>query len=81
MQAGVGAVIGPFTSSMAAVIVPILGQAGIFEVSPTITSMSFHGQDGNLFRINRTTRDNARDYARTLVSLGQPRSASHRAGP
>jgi Periplasmic binding protein len=75
LQAGVGAVIGPFTSSMAAVIVPILGQAGIFEVSPTITSMSFHGQDGNLFRINRTTRDNARDYARTLVSLGQPRIA------
>ncbi len=75
VQAGVEAAIGPFTSSMAAVIVPILGQAGIFEVSPTITSMSFHGQDDNLFRINRTTRDNARDYARTLVSLGQCRIA------
>jgi len=75
VQAGVEAVIGPFTSGMATVIVPILGQAGIFEVSPTITSMSFHGQDDNLFRINRTTRDNARDYARMLVRLGQRRIA------
>ncbi len=74
-QAGVEAVIGPFTSSMAAVVVPVLGQSGIFEVSPTITSMSFHGQDDNLFRVNRTTRDNARDYARVLVGQGQRRIA------
>ena len=70
VEAKVEAVIGPFTSSMAAVIVPITGKAGIFEVSPTITSMAFHGKDDNLFRINRTTRDNARDYARTLIARG-----------
>ena len=63
VQAGVEAAIGLHQQYMAAVIVPILGQAGIFEVSPTITSMSFHGQDDNLFRINWTTRDNACDYS------------------
>lgn len=69
--AKVEAVIGPFTSSMAEVIVPITGAAGIFQISPTITSMAFYGKDDNLFRINRTTRDNARDYARVMVSRGQ----------
>jgi len=68
-------VVGPFTSSMAEVIVPITGQAGIFEVSPTVTSMDFYGKDDNLFRINRTTRDNARDYARVLIARGQQRVA------
>jgi len=68
--AGVEAVIGPFTSGMAAVIVPITGQAGIFQISPTITSMDFYGKDDNLFRINRTTRDNARDYGRELIARG-----------
>jgi len=71
VAANVEAVIGPFTSSMAEVIVPITGQAGIFEVSPTVTSMAFYGKDDNLFRINRTTRDNARDYARVLLGRGQ----------
>jgi len=73
--AQVDAVIGPFTSSMAEVIVPITGRAGIFQVSPTITSMDFYGKDDNLFRINRTTRDNARDYAQVLSGRGQKRIA------
>ena len=75
VAAGVEAVIGPFTSSMAEVIVPITGQAGILEVSPTITSMAFHGKDDNLVRINRTTRDNARDYAQVMLARGQKRIA------
>ena len=75
VEAKVEAVIGPFTSSMAGVIVPITGEAGIFQVSPTITAMQFYGQDDNLFRINRTTRDNAQDYARFMVGRGQQRFA------
>ena len=71
VDAKVEAVIGPFTSGMAEVIVPITGKAGIFQVSPTITSMAFYGKDDNLFRINRTTRDNARDYARVMRGRGQ----------
>lgn len=70
VDAKVEAVIGPFTSSMAEVIVPITGKAGILEVSPTITSMAFYGKDDNLLRINRTTRDNARDYATVMTQRG-----------
>lgn len=75
VEADVTAVIGPFTSSMAEVIVPITGAAGILQVSPTVTSMDFFGKDDNFLRINRTTRDNANDYARTLSGLGQKRIA------
>ena len=71
VEAKVDAVIGPFTSSMASVIVPITEQAGIFQVSPTVSSVEFYGKDDNLFRINRTTRDNARDYAKLMVGRGE----------
>ena len=71
VDAKVEAVIGPFTSGMAAVIVPITAKAGILEISPTITAMDFYGKDDNLVRINRTTRDNAQDYARVLMARGQ----------
>ena len=75
VQTRVEAVIGPLTSGMAQVIVPITGQAGIFQISPTITSMDFYGKDDNLFRINRTTRDNASDYAQVMKNLGQQHTA------
>ena len=75
VEAGVEAVIGPFSSEMAKTVVPIFGAAGIFEVSPTVSSMDFYGKDDNLFRVNRTTRDNARDYARVLLDRGQRRIA------
>lgn len=71
VQAKVIGIIGPFTSAMAEAILPITGAAGIFEISPTLTSMDFYGKDDNLFRINRTTRDNAQDYARLMVERGQ----------
>ena len=60
---------------MAEVILPITAQADIFEISPTLTSMDFFGKDDNLFRINRTTRDNAMDYARVLVNRGERKIA------
>lgn len=75
VDAKVEAVIGPFTSAMAAAIVPITGAAGIFQVSPTITSRDFFGKDDKLFRINRTTRDNAGDHARVMLGRGQRRIA------
>lgn len=75
VEAKVEAVIGPFTSSMAAAVVPIFGQAGIFVISPTVTAMQFYGKDDNLFRINRTTRDYARDYADVIVRRGGRRIA------
>ena len=71
VAAGVEAVIGPFTSGVAAAVVPIFDKAGILVISPTITSLDFHGKDDMLVRMNRTTRDNAGDYARRLVGRSQ----------
>lgn len=73
VEARVEAVIGPFTSAMAVATVPVTARAGIFQISPTVTSMTFHGKDDNFFRINRTTRDNARDYAAFMMARGQRR--------
>lgn len=69
------AVIGPFTSGMAAAVVPVTDKSGIVTISPTITSMDFYGKDDHLFRINRTTRDNAAEYAKVLYSRGQNKVA------
>lgn len=74
-EAKVEAVIGPFSSSMAAAVVPVLARSDTLLVSPTITSMDFYGKDDNLVRINRSTRDNAEDYARVLWNRGQQRIA------
>ncbi|MBL8491605.1 MAG: ABC transporter substrate-binding protein [Rhodocyclaceae bacterium] len=73
--AGVAAVIGPFTSAMAAATVPVLEKSAIVTISPTVTSMSFYGKDDHLIRINRTTQDNANDYAAVLLSRQQRRIA------
>ncbi|MCB1743897.1 MAG: ABC transporter substrate-binding protein [Gammaproteobacteria bacterium] len=75
VAAGVEAVIGPFMSSMAAAVAPVFNEAGIVVISPTITSMDFYGRDDYLIRINRTTRDNAREYAEALWARGQRRIA------
>lgn len=71
VAARVEAVIGPFTSGMAAAVLPIFDKAGILVISPTISSLDFYGKDDFLVRMNRTTRDNARDYAHMLYSRGQ----------
>lgn len=73
--ARVDAVIGPFTSGVATAVVPVLAQTDTLIISPTLTSMAFYGKDDNLVRINRTTRDNAGDYARVLHERGQRRIA------
>nr|WP_315244006.1 ABC transporter substrate-binding protein [uncultured Albidiferax sp.] len=75
VAAKVDVVVGPFTSAMAAVVVPVLNQARITIVSPTITSGDFVGKDDYLIRLNRTARDNAIDYARLLHLRGQRRVA------
>ncbi len=74
-SAKVTAVIGPFTSSMAAAVMPVFDRAGILVISPTISSMDFYGKDDYLVRMNRTTRDNARDYAHELCRRGRKRIA------
>ena len=74
-NARVEAVIGPFTSGMAAVVVPLLASTETLAISPTVTSMDFYGKDDNLVRINRSTRDSARDYARVMYRRGERKVA------
>jgi branched-chain amino acid transport system substrate-binding protein len=76
VDARVDAVIGPFSSAVAAVVVPVMSQAGILMLSPTVTSTEFSGKDDFMVRLNRTTRDNARDYAQRLSQRGQHRVAA-----
>ena len=75
VEAKVEAVIGPFTSGVAAAILPVTGPAGLLNISPTLTGMSFYGKDDTMVRINRTTRDNATDYAAVMAQRGMRRVA------
>lgn len=63
-------VIGPVTSSMAAVIVPMMDKAGQVIISPTVASTVFYGKDDNFFRVNRTSREAAQHHAGVLYGRG-----------
>ena len=68
-------VIGPVTSSMATVIQPMLNQAGLVMISPTVASPDFYGKDDNFFRVNRTTHEAARQHAEVLYQRNSRRVA------
>ena len=59
-------VIGPVTSSMATVVLPVLDAAGMLTISPTVASPAFYGKDDHFFRVNRTTHEAARHHAKVL---------------
>ena len=59
-------VIGPVTSSMAAVVVPLMNEAQLTLISPTVMSPDFHGKDDRFFRVNRTTTEAGIEHARIL---------------
>ena len=60
IAASVEAIVGPMTSAMAEVVLPLAQRAGIILVSPTVTARKFYGQDDNLFLIMSSTQDEAR---------------------
>lgn len=74
--AGVAAIIGPNNSSIAAGMLPVLNELKVVTISPTVSSLAFAGLDDHLFRINWTTRDNARIYARHYIERGILRMAA-----
>lgn len=67
-------IIGPVTSSMATVVMPLMDQAGKIMISPTVASTNFFGKDDNLFRVNCTTREAAIQHARVLYERGTRRA-------
>lgn len=67
-------VIGPVTSSMAAVVVPMMDRAGLVMISPTVASTRFFGLDDHFFRVNCTTAEAAIQHARVLYARGLRRA-------
>lgn len=74
--AGAVAIVGPNISAIAAGMLPELNRLKLVAVSPTASSLAFVGLDDHLFRINQTTRDNARIYARHCARKGLKRVAA-----
>ena len=64
------AIIGPMTSSIAAVMQPVVNQARMVMVSPTVTSNQFNDQDDYLFRMTMPLRINAEKLAGEALRRG-----------
>ncbi len=61
---GVVAIIGPMTSSMGIVLAPVVNEAGVLLMSPTVTTEELSGKDDQFFRVSSTTREYATRSAR-----------------
>lgn len=70
LKAQVVAIIGPMTSGMAEILLPTHEAAQTVLVSPTASAVKLAGRDDQLFRINWTSRDNARVYAKYCLEKG-----------
>jgi branched-chain amino acid transport system substrate-binding protein len=64
------------TSGMVDALLPTLTASGTVLLTPSASAVKFHGQDDLLFRINLTTRDNGRNYARHVHQRGIHRVAA-----
>ena len=63
IAARVEAIVGPMTSAMAEVVLPLAQRAGVVLVSPTVTAHNFFGIDDVLFLIMSSTREEATSSA------------------
>ena len=63
IAARVAAIIGPMTSAMAEVVLPLAQRAGVVLVSPTVAAHNFFGVDDVLFLIMSSTRAEAESSA------------------
>ncbi|QRM19254.1 ABC transporter substrate-binding protein [Dechloromonas sp. TW-R-39-2] len=75
VAAGVSAIIGPMTSSVAETILPTIERAGIVTVSPTVTSTSLSGKDDLFFKVAPPISENTRISSRHLFDRGARRLA------
>ena len=75
IEAEVVAVVGPYTSSVAAAVLPLAQQAGLLLLAPTVTAADLFGQRDSLFLLSRSAQESASDFARELTRRGQRRVA------
>ncbi|ANA39895.1 ABC transporter substrate-binding protein [Geobacter anodireducens] len=74
IAAGVTAIVGPMTSSMAVVTVPIVNNSRVIMVSPTVSTGELSGRDDNFLRIYPTNAQKIRqlaEYARKSLGLSR----------
>ena len=74
-DAGVVLVIGPFSSPVAARMLPLFDAAGVLLLCPTSTDAALRERDDQLLLLNRSTRASASDYAGMLHARGHRRLA------
>lgn len=86
VAARVEAIVGPMTSAMAEVVLPLAERAGVVLVSPTVTARNFFGLKDHLFLIMSSTLDEAAlsaDYhftqsgVRRVVAIHDTRNRSY----
>ncbi|BAL25927.1 ABC transporter substrate-binding protein [Azoarcus sp. KH32C] len=76
LATGVEVIIGPMTSAMTEVVLPLTKSAGIPVISPSVTSTAFSGLDDQFFRVTATTREYASASARYLAgALGRHKAS------
>jgi branched-chain amino acid transport system substrate-binding protein len=73
--AQVVAIVGPMTSAMAEVALPLANGAGLPLVSPTVTARKFFGVDDQMFLVMSSTREEAALSAQFHHGLGARRVA------
>lgn len=77
LAARVPVIIGPMTSVMAEVVLPLTQASGTVLISPTVTSTALSGRDDHFFRVCATTREYATASAEyVLRGLGVRRVAA-----
>lgn len=73
---GVVAIVGPMTSDMAIAVTPLLNEARVPNVSPTVTTQQLSGIDDFFFRVSSTTREYATRSASYHLNAGTMRRIS-----
>lgn len=66
-------VIGPATSAMARIIVPMMNAARLTMISPTVAANEFRGQDDHFLHVSRASSEAGKEQAEVLYSLGARR--------
>ena len=76
VRAGVVAIIGHATSSMAEATLPIVNRERVLMVSPTVSSVQFKGQEDWFVMMHPSTADSARALTAYLAARGKVRKVS-----
>lgn len=70
VEDNVAAIIGPILSVVASGVVPVINDAEVVTISPTVVSESFVGKDDYFFRLNSSSARTAADYAQIFSQAG-----------